>query len=45
VPAKKDNNGKESKEPDHDDAGADKDQLKEKQEAETGEIKEEKQQI
>jgi hypothetical protein len=37
VPAKKDNNGKESKEPDHDDVGADKDQLKEKQEAETGE--------
>ena len=39
--SKEDSGGKESKEPDYDD-GADKDQLEEKQEAETGEIKEEK---
>ena len=40
--SKEDSGGKESKEPDYDDDGADKDQLEEKQEAETGEIKEEK---
>ena len=37
-----DDGGKESKEPDYDDDGADKDHLEEKQEEETGEIKEEK---
>ena len=40
--SKEDSGGKESKEPDYDDDGADKNQLEEKQEAETGEIKEEK---